>query len=81
MYHGELLSFRGTKNFEEGINSNLFDEGTSSRQFSEEDYMFGMLNDFQAPIEQEEETEERRLKDEISRNIGVDIDEDRTNTF
>ena len=38
--------------------------------------MFGMLNDLQAPIEQEEETEEGRLEDEMSRNIGVDIEQD-----
>ncbi|KAA0040859.1 uncharacterized protein E6C27_scaffold345G00060 [Cucumis melo var. makuwa] len=34
-----------------------------------------------APIEQEEETEKGRFKDEMSRNIGVDIDEDTTNIF
>ena len=43
--------------------------------------MFSMLNDLQAPIEQEEETDEDRLNDEMSRNIGVDIDEDITNIF
>ncbi|KAA0046125.1 gag-pol polyprotein [Cucumis melo var. makuwa] len=72
VYHGESLSFRGIENFEERISSNLFDEGTSSRQFSEENDMFGMLNDLHVPIEQEEETKERRLKDEIPRNIEVD---------
>ncbi|KAA0047464.1 uncharacterized protein E5676_scaffold507G00520 [Cucumis melo var. makuwa] len=30
-----------------------------------------MLNDLQAPIEHEEETEELRLEDEISMNVGV----------
>uniref|UniRef100_A0A9I9EE50 Uncharacterized protein n=1 Tax=Cucumis melo TaxID=3656 RepID=A0A9I9EE50_CUCME len=40
-----------------------------------------MLNDLQASIEQEEETEERRLEDEMLRNIGVDINEDITNIF
>ncbi|KAA0026277.1 CACTA en-spm transposon protein [Cucumis melo var. makuwa] len=40
-----------------------------------------MLNDLQAPIEQEEETEERRLEDEMPMNVGVDIDKDRTNIF
>uniref|UniRef100_A0A9I9EJX4 Uncharacterized protein n=1 Tax=Cucumis melo TaxID=3656 RepID=A0A9I9EJX4_CUCME len=43
--------------------------------------MFSMMNDLQAPIEHEEETEELRLKDEMTRNIGVDIDEDTTNIF
>ncbi|KAA0040862.1 CACTA en-spm transposon protein [Cucumis melo var. makuwa] len=43
--------------------------------------MFGMLNDLQAPIEHEEETEELRLEDEIPMNVGIDIDEDRTNNI
>ncbi|KAA0064176.1 CACTA transposable element [Cucumis melo var. makuwa] len=40
-----------------------------------------MLNDLQAPIEHEEETEELRLEDEMPMNVGVDIDEDRTNNI
>ncbi|TYK20936.1 CACTA transposable element [Cucumis melo var. makuwa] len=40
-----------------------------------------MLNDLQVLIEQEEELEERRLDDEMSMNVGVEIDEDRTNIF
>ena len=43
--------------------------------------MFSMLNDLQASIEQEEKTKEGRLEDEMSRNIGVDIDEETTNIF
>uniref|UniRef100_A0A9I9E4Z6 Uncharacterized protein n=1 Tax=Cucumis melo TaxID=3656 RepID=A0A9I9E4Z6_CUCME len=43
--------------------------------------MFGMLSDLKALIEQEEEIEERRLENEMPMNIGVDIDEDRTNIF
>ncbi|KAA0066710.1 DNA/RNA polymerases superfamily protein [Cucumis melo var. makuwa] len=43
--------------------------------------MFGILNDLQAPIEEEEELEERHLEDEMPMNVGVDIDEDRTNIF
>ena len=43
--------------------------------------MFSMMNDLQAPIEHEEETEELRLKDEMTRNIGIDINEDTTNIF
>ncbi|KAA0050096.1 CACTA en-spm transposon protein [Cucumis melo var. makuwa] len=40
-----------------------------------------MLNDLQTPIEQEEETEEDCLEDEMPRNIEVDIDEDTINIF
>uniref|UniRef100_A0A9I9EDR2 Uncharacterized protein n=1 Tax=Cucumis melo TaxID=3656 RepID=A0A9I9EDR2_CUCME len=72
VYHGESLSFRGIENFK---------EETSSRQFDEEDDMFGMLNDLEVPIEQEEKTEEGRLEDEMPRNIRVDINEDTTNIF
>ncbi|KAL4016879.1 hypothetical protein IC575_024541 [Cucumis melo] len=43
--------------------------------------MFGMLNNLQAPIEHEEETEELHLEDEMPMNVGVDIDEDRTNNI
>ncbi|KAA0035646.1 uncharacterized protein E6C27_scaffold285G003370 [Cucumis melo var. makuwa] len=35
----------------------------------------------QAPIEQKEKLEEHRLKDEMPMNVGVDIDEDRTNNI
>ena len=73
MYHGKPINLhRGIENF---------DEGTSSNPFPKEEEMFGMLNDLQAPIEQEEEIEECRLENEISCNIGVDIEQDATNIF
>ena len=82
MYHGESVNFNTcTENFGERTSRNPFDEGTSSSHFHEEDDMFCMLNDLQAPIEQEEKTEESRLEAEISRNIGVDIKQDTTNIF
>ena len=43
--------------------------------------MFGMLNDLQASIEQEEETEDGHLENEMSCNIGIDIEQDITNIF
>ena len=74
MYHGKPINLhRGIENFDERNSSNPFDEGTSSSHFHEEYEMFGMLNDLQAPIEQEDEIEEGRLKNEMSCNIEVDI--------
>ena len=43
--------------------------------------MFGMLNDLQVLIKQEEKTKEGRLEDEMLKNIEVDIDEDTTSIF
>ncbi|KAA0062837.1 hypothetical protein E6C27_scaffold146G00040 [Cucumis melo var. makuwa] len=40
-----------------------------------------MLNDLQALIEHEEETEELLLEDEMPMNVGVNIDEDTTNNI
>ncbi|TYK15037.1 uncharacterized protein E5676_scaffold45G00790 [Cucumis melo var. makuwa] len=67
VYHGKPVNlYKGIKKFDEGTNRNLFDEGTSSSHFHEEDGMFGMLNDLQALIEQEEETEEGTMSSILS---------------
>ena len=75
MYHGEPVNLhRCIESFYDGTSSNSLDEWTSSNHFQEEDEMFGMLNDLQALIEQEEETEED-LENEILFNIGGDIEQ------
>ena len=64
VYHGEPVNY-----LYKGIES--FDEGTGSNHFHEEDEMFGILNDLQASIEQEEKVKEYLLN-EMPFNIRVD---------
>ena len=54
-------------NLHRGIGS--FDEGTRSNPFNEEDEMFGILNDLQAPIEHGEKME-NGLENDMSFKFG-----------
>ncbi|KAA0062809.1 Cysteine-rich RLK (RECEPTOR-like protein kinase) 8 [Cucumis melo var. makuwa] len=63
----------------EGVEQHLLTIGISS--YYTKWVYHGESASFRASIEHEKKSEEGRLEDEISRNIGIDIDEDITNIF
>ena len=82
VYHGEPVNLhRGMESPDEWTSSSyLFNEGTSSNSFYEENEMLGKSHDLQDGIEHIEEME-NDLENEMSFNSGVDLEEDRTNVI